>query len=133
MSALRTCKRATGAAGCVLLLAAPAARAAATAPEDPLDGQEIRTAIKTIESASSFPAGAFFPIVTLKEPKKADLLAWSPGKPFAREAFANVYEPVSNKTYEAVVDLRTNKVTSFTQKTGVQPAVYATEYKTADA
>jgi primary-amine oxidase len=117
-----------------VLLLLPAAAEAADAPLDPLSGPEIRTAIKAIESSSSFPSGAFFPLVTLKEPKKADLLAWSPGKPFSREAFANVYDPAGNKLYEAVVDLKASpaRVTSFTRKTGAQPAVYATEYVDAD-
>jgi primary-amine oxidase len=126
-------RRAAIVAGLALLVLAPAARAA-DAPLDPLSGPEIRTAIKAIEASTSFPAGAFFPIVTLKEPPKAAVLAWSPGKPFTREAFANVYEPKSNRLWEAVVDLKASpaRVTSFTRKTGVQPAVYGTEYADAD-
>jgi primary-amine oxidase len=117
-----------------LLVSAPAARAA-DAPVDPLSASEIRQAIKAIEGSTQFPAGAFFPLVTLKEPRKADVLAWSPGKPFARQAFANVYDPVTNRLWEAVVDLRANpaRVESFTRRTNTQPAVYATEYETADA
>src|SRR3954452_16165838 len=135
MSGLRVGKRATAVAGCVFLLAAPAARAAASAPQDPLDGQEIRAAVQAIEGSASFPRGAFFPIVTLKEPRKADLLAWSPGKPFARAAFANVYDPVTNRLFEATVDLKGGpaKVTAFTRLQNTQPAVYLTEFLTADA
>jgi primary-amine oxidase len=133
MSARRRLRRAAIGAGLALLVLAPAARAA-DAPLDPLSGPEIRTAIKAIEGRAGFPAGAFFPLVQLKEPSKAALLAWSPGKPFTREAFANVYDPRNNKTYEAIVDLKASpaKVTSFVQKAGVQPAVYLTEYTDAD-
>jgi primary-amine oxidase len=133
MSARSHLRRAAIGAGLALLVLAPAARAA-DAPLDPLSGPEIRTAIKAIEASTSFQAGAFFPIVTLKEPPKAAVLAWSPGKPFTREAFANVYEPKSNRLWEAVVDLKASpaRVTSFTRKTGVQPAVYGTEYADAD-
>jgi primary-amine oxidase len=133
MSARGVCRLATMAAGCALLVAASPARAA-DAPVDPLSGGEIRQAIKAIEAYSQFPAGAFFPLVTLKEPRKADVLAWSPDRPFAREAFANVYDPVNNKLFEAVVDLKANpaRVTSFVRKLNTQPAVYGTEYATAD-
>ena len=36
------------------------------------------------------------------------MLAWSPGQPFQRRAFANVFDRNANKLYEAIVDLRTN-------------------------
>src|SRR4051794_26558491 len=128
------CRRVTLGTAVAVLVLAPAARAA-DSPVDPLSVGEIRQAIKAVEASSQFPAGAFFPIVTLKEPRKADLLAWSPGRPLAREAFANVYDPVSNKLYEAIVDLRSSpaRVESFVRRTGLQPSVYATEYETADA
>jgi primary-amine oxidase len=133
MRAQRLYRRATMVAVCALVLSAPAARAA-DGPLDPLAGSEIRTAIRAIEGYASFPAGAFFPLVTLKEPRKVDLLAWSPGKPFGREAFANVYDPAGNRLFEVVVDLRATpaRVVSFTRRTGAQPAVYATEYVDAD-
>jgi primary-amine oxidase len=134
MSTLRLFRRATLAAACLLVVSAPAAQAANDGPLDPLSGPEIRTAIRAVESYASFPAGAFFPLVSLKEPRKADLLAWSPGRPFGREAYADVYEPASNRLFAAVVDLRTTPatVTSFTRRAGLQPAVYATEYVDAD-
>jgi primary-amine oxidase len=112
----------------------PAARAA-DAPVDPLSGPEIRRAIRAIEAHAQFPRGAFFPLVQLKEPRKAALLAWAPGRPFAREAFANVYDRVHNKLYETVVDLNAKpaRVISFVRKAGAQPAVYATDYADADA
>ena len=49
---------------------------------------------------------------------------WSPGQPFPRKAFANVFDRSANTLYEAVVDLNTNTLDSWTQKAGAQPAVY---------
>ena len=48
------------------------AASAAPHPLDPLSAQEIRTAFRVIEAAQQFPEGAFFPIVTLKEPPKSE-------------------------------------------------------------
>jgi hypothetical protein len=70
--------------------------------------------------------------VKLSEPSKSFLQNWSPGQPFPRKSFANVFDRSANKLYEAVVDLRTNTLESFTQKAGAQPAVFFTEYENAD-
>ena len=106
--------------------------AAAPHPLDPLSAQEIRTAFRVIEAAQQFPEGAFFPIVTLKEPPKSEVNAWTPGQSFRREAFANVYDRATNRLFEAVVNLRTEQLISFTRKHGAQPAVFASEFVDAD-
>ena len=110
------------------------AQAAAVPPHplDPLSTQEIRTAFRVIEASQQFPAGAFFPIVTLKEPPKSEVNAWVPGDSFRREAFANVYDRATNRLFEAVVNLRTEQLISFTRKQGAQPAVFASEFVDAD-
>jgi primary-amine oxidase len=56
----------------------------------------------------------------------------SPGKPFTREAFADVYDRAANRLYEAVVDLRAGKLVSWTPRPGEQPAVTGTEFTDAD-
>jgi primary-amine oxidase len=120
-------------AGTRLRPAAPqAVQAAVTHPLDPLTAAEITTAFQVIEAYSQFPHGAFFPTVGLKEPSKSEVLAWSPGQPFQREAFANVFDRKNNRLFEAVVDLRQQKVVSWVERPGSQPAVFATEYLDAD-
>ncbi len=104
-------------------------------PEDPLDPlttAEIDTTFRVIEASKDFPDGAFFPRVELKEPPKSELLAWSPGAPFPRESFANVYDRANNRLYEAVVDLRAHALESWTERPGAQPAVYNSEYAMVD-
>ena len=49
-----------------------AASATATDPLDPLTTQEINRAVRAIERDPRFPSGAVFPLVTLKEPTKAE-------------------------------------------------------------
>ena len=117
------------------LWAAPLAGAAPNdgGPLDPLSAAEIATAVHVIEASPKYPAGAFFPIVTLKEPPKSELLAWDPGEAFRREAFANVYSHAANRLFEAVVDLKTNKLISWVERPGVQPAVSISEYAIADS
>ena len=99
---------------------------------DPLTADEIQTTFKVIERSKALASGTFFPIVKLDEPAKAQA-GWEPRKPFARRAFANVFDSRANALYEAVVDLKTEKLVSWTPRPGQQPAVYLSEYAAADA
>src|ERR1700694_4404547 len=78
---------------------------APTNPLDPLTADEVATTFQVIAASPNFPPGALFPIVKLKEPPKSEVLAWSPGQPFRREAFANVYNNAKNQLFEVVVDV----------------------------
>jgi primary-amine oxidase len=99
-------------------------------PLDPLTSSEVSTVFSAIEAYSRFPVGSFFPTVKLNEPEKSDLLG---GGPIPREAFANVYDPATNRLFEAIVDLKLKKVTSWTAKPGAEPALFATDYVNGDA
>jgi len=105
---------------------------AAADPLDPLTAGEIQQTFTTIEKAKNLAPGIFLPTVKLREPSKTFLQGWSPGQPFPRESFANVFDRRANKLYEAVVDLRTNTLESWAEKVGAQPAVSFTEYDEAD-
>jgi primary-amine oxidase len=114
-------------------VARAAAVAAQRGPLDPLSADEIASAIRVIEADRRFPQGAFFPLVTLNEPPKSEVLAWTPGHSFRREARADVYDRDANKLFAAVVDLNARRLTSFAEQPGSQPAVFNTEYGDADA
>jgi primary-amine oxidase len=101
-------------------------------PLEPLSAGEIKRAFALIEADARFPSGAVFPIVELKEPPKQEVLAWSPGRSFRREAFANVYDPKHNALFEVVADLRAGRVASWIARPGREPAIYADEYDIAD-
>jgi primary-amine oxidase len=109
-----------------------ATTAAPANPLDPLTADEIQRTFTTIENAKNLAPGELFPIVKLSEPSKGFLQSWSPGQPFPRRSFANVFDRSANKLYEAIVDLKTNTLESWTQKTGAQPAVSFTEYADVD-
>jgi primary-amine oxidase len=100
-------------------------------PVDPLSAAEIKTTFRVIEASPKFPKGAFFNTVRLQDPPKAEVLAWSPGKPFSRRAFADVYDRRTNRLYQVVVDLRAKRLVSWKLKPGAQPPVSETEYEDA--
>lgn len=115
----------------VLLLFSSATFAAeATHPLDPLNESEIADAVKILKAASNFPKTALFSTIQLNEPPKSEVLNFKAGAAFRREAFAIVLDRVENKTYEAIIDLRANKITSWKEIPGVQPLVFFGEYET---
>ncbi len=116
----------------VLVIAlAPASAAAHSSPVDALSKAEIREAVRVVEAAPQFAPGAFFPLVTLREPSKAEVLGWTPGSAFRREALVQVFERAANRLSEVVVDLRGERVVSWTAKPGRQPGVYLSEWTDA--
>ncbi|MDX6769759.1 MAG: primary-amine oxidase [Elusimicrobiota bacterium] len=110
-----------------LLLASVAA--AAVHPLDPLDADEVPAAVAAVRAAKDLPEGVFFPVVTLDEPAKKEVLAWKPGRPFPRRAFVTVYDRAKNETAEAVVDLETKALASWTPRPGAQPNVMLEEFE----
>ena len=102
----------------------------ATHPLDPLNESEIAAAVKILQAAPNFPKVALFSTVQLNEPPKAEVLSFKNGaRSFRREAFAIVLDREKNKTYEAAVDLRTSKILSWKEISGVHPLVFAEEFE----
>lgn len=119
----------------IALLALPfftatAFAAGAMHPLDPLDESEITGAVKVLQAASNFPKTALFSTVQLNEPPKSEVLNFKAGAAFRREAFAIILAREKNRTYEAIVDLRANKVVSWKEIAGVQPLIFFSEYET---
>ncbi|MFS8897204.1 primary-amine oxidase [Synechococcus sp. R3-13] len=100
----------------------------ASHPLDPLTAEEIKMTASVIRKAENLAEDATFVLIDLREPDKAEVLSFQPGDPFRREAFAIVYEPKANRTHEAIVDLMENKLVSWTEVTGVQPAMVSSEF-----
>lgn len=114
--------------------AAPAAAksrprpAAATHPLDPITAAEIATAVKALRAHAEVPKDAFFPMIALQEPSKADVRAFKPGTAFRRDAIAVVFDRPRNATFEAIVDLRAGRVTAMTPVPGAHPAILFDEF-----
>src|SRR4029078_6721459 len=98
-------------------------------PLDPLSAREIETASQLIAAAPQFPANGKFATLVLKEPAKAEVLAYAPGTKIARQAFAIILDRAGNRTFEAVVDLTAPRIDSWVEVKGVQPAVLDAEYE----
>jgi primary-amine oxidase len=102
---------------------------AAAHPLDPLAGAEIATAVRLVRAQPDVSGGGelLFPTVTLHEPAKADVRAFKPGTRLAREATVVVFDRTRNRTFEALVDLRARRITSWTPLAGVQPSIMNVE------
>src|SRR5690348_6473136 len=96
--------------------------AAAQAPRHPLDGltaPELWTSYEALQASGKVNPKTRYPLVQLKEPPKAEVLAWKPGQPMHRATRVVVKQ--GPQTYEAIVDLDSKKLISFTEIKGVQP------------
>lgn len=96
-----------------------------------LTAKEIKTAVAVIKQQIS-QQEINFPIVTLNEPDKTKVLNRKPGQPFKQEVFTIVYDRSQNKTYEAVINLKTAALLSWQEIPGVQPAIVEPEYDIAE-
>jgi primary-amine oxidase len=84
-------------------------------PLDPLTLEELRRAGDILRRAKGLGETARFPYLMLNEPPKAEVLAHRPGQAFRREAYALVLDRLSEETHEAIVDLATNTLLSWTR------------------
>ena len=98
-------------------------------PLDPLSGEEISQTVDILRTAGHINDSSRFPIITLQEPVKADVLAWKPGMEMRR--MASVMVRVGAKVYEADVDLSASKVTRWAHKAGVESPIMLEEWSAA--
>jgi primary-amine oxidase len=110
-------------------LAAHAVTAQPRHPLDPLSAEEIKAASAALGKHAGFPEGAIYSTIVLKEPEKGEVMNFRPGAQFGRRAFAVVLDRKGNRTFEAVVDLKSGRVASWKLAEGAQPLVTATEFE----
>lgn len=92
-----------------------------THPLDALTADEIKQSSTLLKASGAADDKTLFGIITLEEPPKTEVLAWTAGKDFTRKAFAILRK--GQKTYEAHIDLKAGKVISTTEKPGVFPMI----------
>lgn len=95
-------------------------------PMDPLTADEYDRTVEVLREAGHVDDASRFSSLDLREPAKADVLAWGPGESFSRSAFAVVKQ--GPRTFEAVVDLSAGSVASWTEIEGVQPSLLLEEF-----
>lgn len=111
------------------VLSASTLFAEAMHPLDPLETSEIESAVKILKAMPNFPKEALFSTVQLNEPPKVEVWNYKAGTAFRREAFAIVMDRKSNKTFEALIDLKTKKIISWKEIADVQPLIFDSEYE----
>lgn len=108
-----------GLAFALLVAAAPVAAQNVQHPLDPLSFQEYWTVLEVLQEAGHVNAETRFSLVQLRQPDKQMVWSWSKGQDVPRHAFAVVRQGV--EAYEAVVDVKQRRLTSWTRLQGVQP------------
>lgn len=108
--------------GAVMLTAAGAATAH---PLDGLTTDEISAVVGILVSEGKADDTARYPLIELREPEKADVLAWKEGDAVAREAVVNV--KTAEGVFKGIVDLSQRKVTSWEPAKG-QPMILLEEF-----
>jgi len=103
-------------------------------PLAPLSPDEIVQGVAIIRDSEQIPKKSRFVTFTLREPTRDIVAQHAPGKPFPREAFVVLLDNATGRALEAVVDLRTNKLSSLKKLPhGVQPAIMADEFVECEA
>jgi primary-amine oxidase len=102
-------------------------------PLEPLTAKEVATAVTIVRAEKRLGETFRFPCVTLHEPPKSVVLNYQTGNPVVREAFLILLDNADGKTYEAIVSLTEQKVTSWTHVPGVQPNIMADELAECEA
>src|SRR5262249_51530348 len=97
-------------------------------PLDPLSQEEMAATVRGLQDEKKFGEDSRLALLALHEPPKKEVLAWEPGQPIRREAFAVVLDRKANQTFEAVVDLGAQKTVSWKPVVGVQPNLLLDEY-----
>jgi primary-amine oxidase len=87
-------------------------------PLDALTPDEYWAVYNTLRDAGKLEEKTVFSSILLHEPAKSDVLAWKPGDPIVRKA--DVILLTDSKTYEAVVDISSGKLESYTEMKGAQ-------------
>jgi primary-amine oxidase len=100
-------------------------------PLDPLAPPEFERIKKILARETWLGPRTIFPWVQLNEPPKAEVLAWAPGRAFRREALVVALAPNERTAYEAIVDLRSERVLSSRNLHDLQPFLTTNELERA--
>ena len=98
-------------------------------PLDPLNKIEIRTAMRIIGQSGHATRDTRVVMTALAEPGKVSVLKWQPGEPVDRHAFVVLRN--GRETYEATVNLDSNKLLDWVHRPNVQPSIQSAEWARA--
>jgi len=96
-------------------------------PLEPLSADEVRLAVQLLKDAAKVTPTTRFVSVSLKEPDKSFVHAFTGQETFAREAFVVLFDNATNSCFEAAVSLTGRQLLSWRHVAGVQPTMTADE------
>ncbi len=96
-------------------------------PLEPLTAQEVQLAVTLLRDAGKVTPTPRFVSVSLKEPDKNFVHAFTGQQPIRREAFAVLFDNGTNSCYETAVSLTERKLLLHKHIPGVQPTMTADE------
>jgi primary-amine oxidase len=114
-----------------LLIATTALAQTPTHPLDGLSAREHWIVYDALIASGKTDTTTRYLYEGLREPPKADVLAWRPGQPFARMALVHLVQ--DKRGYEAIVDINAKKLVSWTEVPGRQYMTSRTEEDASDA
>jgi primary-amine oxidase len=97
-------------------------------PLEPLSAAEISAAVAILKKQQNLGERVRFISISLHEPPKSVVLNLEAGQPFEREVEMVLLDNTSRSTYEAIVSLTANGVTSWKLVPDVQPAIALDEF-----
>jgi primary-amine oxidase len=100
-------------------------------PLDPLTADEIRSAVAIVRTERPDLGRPTFPLVVLREPPKAEVVAFAPGEPIARRADVVAYERDGGLTHEVLVDLDAGSVLGWTTVDEARPPILPADFEDA--
>ena len=92
-------------------------------PLEPLTADEVRLAVSVLRDTGKVTPTTRFVSVGLKEPSKAFVHSFTGTEPFAREAFAVLFDNGTNSCHEATLSLTDRKLLGWKHVPGAQPTM----------
>jgi primary-amine oxidase len=99
-------------------------------PMDALTAEEIKQVVEILTKAGKTNKDTLYPVITLLEPPKSEVLSWKSGDKPKRQAFVVLRD--KTETYEATVDLDQGQVLSHAIRPGAEPMILDAEWKSAN-
>ena len=92
-------------------------------PLEPLSAEEVQQAVSLLKANGKVTPTTRFVSVSLKEPPKEKVHAFTGKENIPREAFVSLFDNASNTAHEAALSLTNGEILSFVSRTGVQPTM----------
>jgi primary-amine oxidase len=92
-------------------------------PLEPLSRDEVQRAVRALKEQGKVTPTTRLVSVSLKEPAKEAVYAFTGKEKIARQAFAVLFDNGTNSCYEATVSLNENRLAAFRQIPGAQPTM----------